>query len=182
MYYVSHLSFSICSDVDAGEIATELLVFALGAESENLFLDSADTFALLHSDLGKALLAPAGSPGVLEDPVFLAIPFTFAVTNEETKVVCGSIALTSPRFENTSLVVLETEMVGVELDDEGLCAQPVLHLVDVVGSEVDVVINVDAGGLHGVVLALILLASVIIVSSKGHVMALHIPFLKNVDN
>ena len=43
---------------------------------------SADTFAGADQDADKAVLAPIGAPGVLDEPVLLAGPFVRAIANE----------------------------------------------------------------------------------------------------
>lgn len=86
-------------------------------------MNTADSSAVLDGKSHVALLAPAGAPRILHDPVFLAI--FRAVANQQGGVVKGSSAL--GRVKDSAGVLLEDCLVSLERDRDWLFLKSTLH-------------------------------------------------------
>lgn len=76
-------------------------------------------------------------------------------------------------------------MVSIDSDREWTLSQPRFHHGDAVGDELGVVFDVDTGGLVTIVVASLVASSlarnVWVILLLSHVMAFHVPFLKDID-
>jgi len=115
---------------------------SVGANGERLHLDTADALAVNDGKLDVALVSPGGVPGVLDEPVVLAV--LGAPSDGEDGVVEVGSALGG--VEDTAGVGLEDHFVGLNGDSEGLGVEGRLHLGDVVGGDEGVLGDVDSGG------------------------------------
>ena len=106
-------------------------------------LDAANTLSINDLDLHVALLAPGGSPGVLEDPVWSASRVS-AVTGDEDGVI--ELGSAFSRVEDTAGVVLEDHLVSFDGDRDWLLGDGGLHLFDVVSGDFSVGGDVNSGG------------------------------------
>ena len=97
-------------------------------------LDTANAFTIDNSELNVALVTPDGVPGVLDEPVVLAVLGT--VTDSEDGMI--ELLTAGGGVEDTGLVSLEDSLVSLNEDRDGLDAEGGLELVDVVGSDVAV--------------------------------------------
>jgi len=75
-----------------------------------LHLDTADTFSIDHGDLDVTLVTPGFAPGVLHEPVVLAV--VSSITNAENTVVKLGSALGG--VKDATLVELEDSLVGLD--------------------------------------------------------------------
>ena len=118
-----------------------LLLCSVGSDGLGLHLDTADTIAIDDSELDVALVTPGGVPGVLNEPVFLAV--LSAPADGEDGVVKSGAAVGA--VEDTTLVGLEDVLVGLDGDGKRLFGESGLHLADVRGSDEAVFAHVDGG-------------------------------------
>ena len=114
----------------------------VGNGVERAHLDTAGTSGAVHGELDVALVAPGGVPGVLDEPVVLAVLST--VADSEDGVVEVGAALAGGK--DTGLVGLEDHLVGLNGDGEGTLLKSSLHLGLRVGGNVGVVGDGDARG------------------------------------
>ena len=119
-----------------------LFLCSVGGHELWLHLDTADTRTIDDSELDVALVAPAGVPRVLHEPVFLSV--LGAPADSEHGVVKPGAARGA--VEDAALVGLEDVSVGLDGDGEGLRGERSLHLGDVVGSDEAVAAHIDRGG------------------------------------
>jgi hypothetical protein len=71
-------------------------------------VDTADTFSVNISNSDESRFTPAGTPGVLDNPVVLLS--IVSVTNNQDTVVEVSSAVSA--VENTTLISLEGSLIG----------------------------------------------------------------------
>mmetsp|Transcript_6621 Transcript_6621/g.9000 ORF Transcript_6621/g.9000 Transcript_6621/m.9000 type:complete len:322 (+) Transcript_6621:157-1122(+) len=112
-------------------------------------LDTADAVTFDDSELDVALVTPGGVPGVLDEPVVLAV--LGAVADGEDGVIELGAALGG--VEDTGLVGLEDHLVSLNGDSEGLLLEGGLHLSGGLGEDGEVVGDGHGGGAAGIVLA-----------------------------
>mmetsp|Transcript_228 Transcript_228/g.341 ORF Transcript_228/g.341 Transcript_228/m.341 type:complete len:336 (+) Transcript_228:102-1109(+) len=112
-------------------------------------LDTADAVTFDDSELDVALVTPGGVPGVLDEPVVLAV--LGAVADGEDGVIELGAALGG--VEDTGPVGLEDHLVGLDEDGKGLLGESGLHLGGVAGGNGTVRGDRDGGGGGSVVLA-----------------------------
>ena len=86
-------------------------------------MDTADAKAINNSESNETIFTPAGRPGVLNDPVFLAI--LGAPADGEDGVVKGGSA--SCAGNDTTSVALENSGVGLDGDGDGASGNGVLE-------------------------------------------------------
>ena len=122
---------------------------SVGDNGERLHLDAADTLAVDDGHLDVALVTPGGVPGVLDEPVFLAVLGAVA-DSEDSVVEAGSAQF---GVQDTGLIHSEDVRVGVNGNSEGLSGESGLHLCDVVGGHAGVGGNINSGGGRFFVLA-----------------------------
>ena len=108
---------------------------------EGLLLDTADTSTVDGGDLDVTLITPGGAPRVSDDIVVLASLGISAITNGSDGVVEVGTALGG--VEDTGLVHLEDELVGLNGDGSWLLGNGGLELVDGVGLDVGVARDLD---------------------------------------
>ena len=104
-------------------------------------LDTANACTIDDSELNVALVTPGDVPGVLDEPVVLAALGT--VTDSEDGMIERRTA--GGGVEDTGLVSLEDSVVSLEEDRDGLDGEGGLELGDVVGSDVAVLLDLNAG-------------------------------------
>jgi len=121
-----------------------------------LHLDTADTLAVDDGESDEAIFAPACAPGVLDDPVLLAMIGT--VTNGEDSVV--KIGAARCGVEDTIFVVLKCRLVSLDGDREWLTSKGGLHLGNVIFLDVGVGCDLGSSLALRIVLALAIQASV----------------------
>ena len=97
-------------------------------------LDSAGAIRAVSSELDVALVTPGGVPGVLNEPVVLAV--LGAVSNGEHGVIEVGSALGAG--EDTGVVGLEDHLVGLDGDGKRLGVKSSHHLGWVGWGDVDV--------------------------------------------
>jgi len=102
-------------------------------------LDSADAYALNGSDLDVALITPACSPRVSDDPVVLTSIATIADNNDG--VIGGGSTLVG--VKDTAGVHLEDGLVGLNTDSNWLLGDSSLKLCNVVWSNHEGISNGD---------------------------------------
>ena len=122
-------------------------------------LDTAGTIRVVHAELDVTLVPPGGVPRVLDEPVVLSILGTIA-DGEDGVIEVGS-ALGGG--EDTGLVGLEDELVGLDGDGERLLVEGSLHLGLVGWGDIDIAGDLNSGGGEGIGEA----ASGVITVSRG---------------
>ena len=104
-------------------------------------MDTADTLAIDDSELDVTLITPSGGPGVLDEPVLLAV--LSAITNSEDSVVETGAARCVGHY--TAPVRLEDSFVGLDKHGERLLLESSLHLINIVLLNCLVVTDIDGG-------------------------------------
>lgn len=108
---------------------------------EGLLLDTADTLAINGGDLDVTLITPAGAPRVSDDVVLLARGGISAVADSSDGVV--KVGTAGGGVEDTGLVHLEDELVGLNGDGSWLEGDGGLEGRDGVGLDVGVARDLD---------------------------------------
>merc|ERR1719384_1273677 len=125
------------------------LIDSVGGRLVGVDLHTANTVGGSSSELDVALVTPGGVPGVLNEPVVVAI--LSAVADGEHGVVEVGAALGAG--EDTGLVGLEDELVGLDGDGEWLDVEGGHHLGWAAWGDVNVFGDSDRGGRGLVILA-----------------------------
>mmetsp|Transcript_29692 Transcript_29692/g.39473 ORF Transcript_29692/g.39473 Transcript_29692/m.39473 type:complete len:349 (+) Transcript_29692:118-1164(+) len=120
-------------------------------------LDTADTDAGGDGDAEVTLLAPVGAPGVLGEPVSLAV---FAAVAHEGHGVVQHGAIARLVVVNAARVELERLSVSIKGGSNGLVAQGLLHHIDVATVSESVSVDLAGCSLGLIVLALVATLSV----------------------
>ena len=131
---------------------------SVGDGGDWVHLDAAGAIALDNGQLDVALVAPAGVPAVLHEPIVLARSCVGAVADGEDGVVQVGAAVLI--VHHARVVELEARHVGLDGDGGGLVGHGGLHLVDLGGGHAGVVADGDGGRAGLVVEALAVVAVV----------------------
>ena len=121
------------------------LTSSVGGRSLWVDLDTAGTIRAVHAELDVTLVTPGGVPRVLDEPVVLSILGTIA-DGEDGVIEVGS-ALGGG--EDTGLVGLEDELVGLDGNGERLIVEGSLHLGAVGWGDVDIAGDLNGSGGEG---------------------------------
>lgn len=105
------------------------MVRSVGGSEEGLHLDTADTSALLGSDLDVTFVTPGSAPGVSDDVVVLA--GLGSVSDGSDGVV--EVGAAGGGVEDTRVVKLEDGLVSLDGDGDDALVDGSLELVDAVG-------------------------------------------------
>ena len=101
---------------------------------DRFLLNSANSFAIDDLESHVAIFAPAWAPWVLHDPVFSSV--FFSIANDKGGVVKFGTALV--RIEDPTRVLLEDCLVSRNWDRDRLLTDSILHLLNVVRSDVSI--------------------------------------------
>ena len=122
---------------------------SVGGWVKRLHLDTADTWSIDGSDLDVSSISPGSTPGVSDEVVVLSILGSISDSGDGV-IEVGSAG---SRVQNTTGVTLEDELIGLDGDGGWGLSNGGLKLVNGVGLNVGVVLNVDLtlvlGGLAG---------------------------------
>ena len=97
-------------------------------------VDTADSSSCFVSNSDESFLSPVGSPRVLDDPVALAIAYS-----EDTVISLGSTSTA----DDTTVVVLESGLVGLNRDGNWALGDSSLELCVVVGGNIEYLPGLD---------------------------------------
>jgi len=106
----------------------------LGSGLDSSHVDTADTFSVNISNSDESRFTPAGTPGVLDNPVVLLS--IVSVTNNQDTVVEVSSALSA--VEDTTLISLEGTLVGFNSNGDWSVVDEAEELSSVVGGDISV--------------------------------------------